>query len=252
MKSMIYEKDELNKHLEEIRLFNKKRLLTLKMERNNLLEEKEDLERYLDKITIELGSLPSFRILELGLSRLEKVCTFLNQAADDNAKQIMENARREIADFQGQIKETENKIEKARSGIQSIVSKMLEGVNSQNEDIVNGQRTGSKVEYHQEDQENKEVEEDELGIEALNALASTDDSGNEALQSDQENTKNNKKFYEYMVGKLAGEDLADNSGKIIIKAKEAITLEHIETASKKGKVSELIIGMDLPENSNIH
>jgi len=49
--------------------------------------------------------------------------------------------------------------------------------------------------------------------------------------------------YKYVIGKLAGEDLTDNSGGLIISKHEEITADVIEAAQRESKLSELIINM---------
>jgi glycosyltransferase involved in cell wall biosynthesis len=52
--------------------------------------------------------------------------------------------------------------------------------------------------------------------------------------------------HRYIVGKLAGEDLYDLEGKLIIAKSSAITPETIEKAEKAGKLAELIVNMVIP------
>lgn len=50
----------------------------------------------------------------------------------------------------------------------------------------------------------------------------------------------------YIVGKLAGEDLLDSKGIIIIRKKQLITAETVNMAEQEGKLPELIINMVIP------
>lgn len=50
----------------------------------------------------------------------------------------------------------------------------------------------------------------------------------------------------YIVGKLAGEDLIDSEGRLIVAKNEKITVQIIEKAEREGKLSELITNMLLP------
>lgn len=52
--------------------------------------------------------------------------------------------------------------------------------------------------------------------------------------------------HKYVVGKLAGEDLLDNSGEVIIHKNELITPEIMESAEQEGKLAELIVNMVIP------
>jgi len=56
--------------------------------------------------------------------------------------------------------------------------------------------------------------------------------------------------HKYVVGKLAGEDLLDSGGKIIILKNELITTEVVEKAEMEGKLPELIINMVIPGLEN--
>lgn len=50
----------------------------------------------------------------------------------------------------------------------------------------------------------------------------------------------------YIVGKIAGEDIIDSSGRKIIGKKELITAEVVTAVEKEGKLPELIVNMILP------
>jgi len=50
----------------------------------------------------------------------------------------------------------------------------------------------------------------------------------------------------YVLGKVAGEDLLDNSGRVIIQKNVSITESVMEMAVKEGKLAELIINMVIP------
>lgn len=52
--------------------------------------------------------------------------------------------------------------------------------------------------------------------------------------------------YKYVVGKLAGEDLHDGEGQLIIRKDEVITPGVIDRAEREGKLAELIINMVIP------
>lgn len=50
----------------------------------------------------------------------------------------------------------------------------------------------------------------------------------------------------YVLGKLVGEDITDNSGQVIIRKDDPITVEVMELAQKEGKLADLIIHMVIP------
>jgi chaperonin cofactor prefoldin len=52
--------------------------------------------------------------------------------------------------------------------------------------------------------------------------------------------------HKYVLGKIAGEDLIDNSGRVIIKKGDIITESVFDIAQKEGKIADLIIQMILP------
>jgi|GEM_PF-4695294 len=52
--------------------------------------------------------------------------------------------------------------------------------------------------------------------------------------------------HKYVVGKLAGEDLLDNEGSLLIGKGQLITPSIVEKAEKEGKLAELIINMVIP------
>lgn len=53
----------------------------------------------------------------------------------------------------------------------------------------------------------------------------------------------------YLVGKIVGEDLFDNNGQKIANKNEPITDEIIERAEKSGKLVDLILNMNIPDQS---
>lgn len=62
---------------------------------------------------------------------------------------------------------------------------------------------------------------------------------------DKENVTGLKNLY--IIGKVAGEDLFDNSGKLIVAKNEVITEEIIDKAEKVGNLIELVLEMKLQE-----
>lgn len=52
--------------------------------------------------------------------------------------------------------------------------------------------------------------------------------------------------HKYIVGKLAGEDLTDSKGEILIRKNEIITPEIIDKSEREGKLAELIVNMIIP------
>jgi len=50
----------------------------------------------------------------------------------------------------------------------------------------------------------------------------------------------------YIIGKMAGENLVDSNGRIIISKNEIITSDVIAKADREGKLPDLIISMILP------
>lgn len=52
--------------------------------------------------------------------------------------------------------------------------------------------------------------------------------------------------HKYVVGKLAGEDLTDGSGQIIIRKGEEITAETVDRAEREGMLADLIVNMVIP------
>lgn len=53
----------------------------------------------------------------------------------------------------------------------------------------------------------------------------------------------------YIVGKIAGDDLLDRNGNLIIKKNDIITIETVQLAEREGKLANLIVDMKLPEGS---
>ncbi len=66
-----------------------------------------------------------------------------------------------------------------------------------------------------------------------------------AKAKDKENVTGLKNLY--IIGKVAGEDLFDNSGKLIVAKNEVITEEIIDKAEKVGNLIELVLEMKLQE-----
>lgn len=85
------------------------------------------------------------------------------------------------------------------------------------------------------------------------------DKDNESITQNNTNTANEKQLKsnavsndivflrnKYMVGKLAGEDLFDSKGELIIKEGQVINEQIIERSDREGKLSDLIVNMTAP------
>lgn len=66
----------------------------------------------------------------------------------------------------------------------------------------------------------------------------------EEMEIEIKNIKNN-----YLVGKIVGEDLLDNSGNLIANKNEYITEEMIKRVENSGKLMDLILNMSIPDQS---
>ncbi|NLI92053.1 MAG: hypothetical protein GX434_07525 [Peptococcaceae bacterium] len=267
----------MEKQLEEIRSFNRQRLLILEEERNKMQEEKNELERYLNKLMDDLAALHSTAVLELGVQRLENICITLLKAADENSRQIMENAGTKISHLQNQVKTIDSQIEDAKIDIQrelNIVIKMLGGSANPKVDSImkalekkvlndfpqNKNRRSdsvpktfvpkhSELDFSLQYPERSGFYEKETAAGSLFnsvSMQKSQDMKEKGLSQEGLKTKIDNARYKYMIDKLAGEQLLDNSGEIILEKNERITLEHIEKAQREGKLSELIINMIIP------
>lgn len=52
--------------------------------------------------------------------------------------------------------------------------------------------------------------------------------------------------YKYLAGKLAGEELLDNKGQVIIRKNQLITPDVVDAAEREGKLADLIVNMTIP------
>ncbi|MHC1683882.1 MAG: hypothetical protein AB6733_13160 [Clostridiaceae bacterium] len=88
--------------------------------------------------------------------------------------------------------------------------------------------------------ETEEDVEDEVGAQQNLSENNEDDDNNG--DGDIENIRR-----KYIVGKIAGEDLHDGSGNIIIRKDNIISMETVAAAEREGKLASLIVDMKIPE-----
>lgn len=102
----------------------------------------------------------------------------------------------------------------------------------------------------------------EITFEEKNALVKGMPSNSDSMEtedvedqvSDQQNLSENNEDGDienirrkYIVGKIAGEDLHDGSGNIIIRKDNIISMETVAAAEREGKLASLIVDMKIPE-----
>ncbi|RNC29184.1 MAG: hypothetical protein AWM53_00833 [Candidatus Dichloromethanomonas elyunquensis] len=193
-------------------------------------EERDELERYLNELMDELSALPGTSVLELGVQRIENIRITLLKAADENSKLIMESAETKIRHLQNQVNNINGQIEDAKTDIQRELNKILKTLGGSA-----NPKADAILTYLNEVEESK-----------TSATQKSQDITERALSREGLETKIDEVRYKYMIDKVAGELLLNNSGEAIIQKDEKITLEHIEKAQREGKLSELIINMIIP------
>lgn len=159
-----------------------------------------------------------------------------NQSENNFWAEQDHKAEKEIAST---VKENEEPENSEATSIQVIETPSIS-----NEEISQVHDEDKKVEIKEEIQrgiDNLEKQEQNVLKDKDNATKRGNIAGSPAISAEINNIR-----FKYIAGKIAGQDLYDSSGKLIIAKGKVITSEIVATVETEGKLPELIVNMVLP------
>jgi len=238
-------KTNLQMKMEEVRSLNKERLVMLEEERNKIREENKEREAHLKRITEELLLFHSTDMLENALQRLESICSMILGTADENTKLHIDSAETRIKNFQRQVRELDIQIEKAKETLQNEIQYVQ--TDNYNHNVLQKPRENAneeKIVYRNE----KAAPLYEQEIASIHSQEGSSNEGDTVSNLPNEEIKRKiaDTRYKYIIGKLAGDQLLNDQGEVIIEKYEEITITHIEAVQREGKLPELIMNMVIP------
>jgi len=223
--------DEINRlkaeHEEKVQEL-RQQIEELTAKRDALLKEKNSLESML--------ALPelSSRFLEMAQNRIERTETLLKNAAEKDKSSIQQeyNTRQIANDLKK--KQIEESIKQCREQFQAMMNNLTRMVEMPLKNADKHLRPNLVVVEPVRDNTDLLAEE----TEAAGNLEEADLSP-EALR------------YQYLCGKIAGQDLILADGRVIIHKGETITMDVVKTAQANDKLTELVKYMEAPKSATV-
>jgi len=205
-----YNKKQVDEYIEEIVITHQKTVNFLKDNIENCRQEKDRLLSELYKIkSFKHKEVRSKELLELALKRAPKTINMINKTMQEDIENIINDTQRKIIIYEKQAQDLDRVIAEQKDRIDHLLNNVQlvfrENKINTNQEI--------KSEVNVINQKLKEKEDIERVRE-----------------------KN-------IVGKIAGIDLFDQKGNLIIAKKSVISLEVVKEAEKEGKLVDLIVNM---------
>lgn len=205
-----YNKKQVDEYIEEIVITHQKTVNFLKDNIENCRQEKERLlsELYMIK-SFNHKEEKSKELLELALKRADKTIALINKMMKEDIEKIIEDAKNKIIIHEKQAQDLDRDIAEQKARIDYLLND-VQLVFHEN-----------KVNMHQED-------ETEVHFTVRKSKEKED------IKKVRENN---------IVGKIAGVDLLDQKGNLIVARNSVISLDAVNQAEKEGKLVELIVNM---------
>ncbi|MFZ5649396.1 MAG: hypothetical protein ACOY4I_00890 [Bacillota bacterium] len=201
-------------------------------------------------------------LLKLALKRAGQIGNLMNSGAKEEIEDIVKESARRIAAHESYILETKKEIKKIKEQISEILDSVQlyigeSGLGGEDNPGVRGAGTILPFRYRRSDHSEKDGDSPQEKITCL-AEARVTATGQplpldfslekevDAKAGPAVEKEINRVMHNYLVGKIAGEDLLDSSGQLIIKKGAAITPETVGRAESEGKMADLIIHVVLP------
>lgn len=193
---------------------------------------------------------------DFALDRGSKTGAALAGIANPEFAKVYEERERIVQKHEEKMLDLEEKIRSGKEYAYGILNNILERINNVETAAQEAEKESPAPEP--EKQQVSEPEKQQVPEPATAEKKAAEDFWEEKSEPEKteknvpdktEETKSDPKDkYAYVVGKVAGEDLMDKSGKLIIAKGETITGEVVEKAEKEGKLIELVVGMKLQED----
>ncbi|KZL92154.1 hypothetical protein [Clostridium magnum] len=282
------DREEVDKHIKDIKLANKEKIEELKRNLSAINAENEKLSEEIQKLKDEMKfEMKSEKFMEFVLKKSEEIILIINKVSSDEISRITLSGKTQESIFNKKIEEYNSIIKSTQEDLNILLKKQLKKNEILSEDVkkfIKDKCKCDSVNYDElqvniqtppieyEDTPHTENVENHSGEESFKKSADNYINRDEKIkikdiveehqidkvenQSTAEIIKSQLKSTDieedidqirskYLIGKIAGKDLIDNMGNIIIGKNSIITEQTISKAGREGKLPELIVNMTL-------
>lgn len=206
----------------------------LKQKKKSLEKEREDLLSKLSESKI-CEAFEDSVILEKVPGRLVDIIALINASADEEIIFMKKEANKKLEEYNGILIRLESEFDENKKVFDSMLREVSRTLK------INIDKLPGRPE--KEEPLEPEPAADAVFEELTNEMpANADEKLPESPQTDYLKKRN-----EHIIGKIAGRDITDKDGEIIVAKGRHITNEDITLAENEGKLHELIINMELHE-----
>lgn len=248
--------------------------IAIEIQLKSLIEENNKLRTQLKAIPKRISiALEDETLWLLGKERIHKMTDYLQQQKEFEMADLRKDSSERIKIVQHQIAKIESDIKMT----ERLFSKMFQQITSlveQSENMDTNEESKEVVEQLPKQFSNKNYEPSNYQNQVMDTfkknnltasiekqLDPTDVSTNNEYEQHSVVSENNETFNEsedslmvqinaiksqYIVGKVAGEDLYDQEGHLIIAKSKVINRQVVNKAHSEGKLAELIVNMKIP------
>lgn len=258
-----YNKDQVESYLNQLNQYNTTKIDEVKRlidERNKekerlnseLLEKEEEAKKY----------AKSEKYMELALKRTDGTISFMEVAANNESKDIDELGKMKLEQYNHEIEKMVNQIKIKQEQLNFLSQRLIKSsrnnhksIEEERPNVTNHRPRKKEKGGFWEDSIETRSESDNKTQLRLNAYDKREEeytqrekeavSGSPALSEDINMIRN-----KYLIGKIAGDDLYDREGSIIISKGSVITADVVKISEQEGKLAELVVNMLLPGMEN--
>ena len=264
-----FSKREVEDHILQTQQGNENKLDCLAKEIESLKQETSQLEQELSRLTDMISSLPSLELLDLSGERAEQLIEHINEAIEADIRELQDSSQKRLFNLENRINGLNQTIETEKALFRNLFfsfnqinfgqgeTELSFSFKSTDKDDGNHEEVSSQIQTVSEQaavaSEKNQDEEDGAEKDEYPAAGNAELIG-EVDASEQTSANLCQEIqtvrYQYLIGKLVGEEIRDDDGQVFIPKGAEITEEVIETAQKEGKMIELALNMVLADQVN--
>lgn len=225
-----YDREQVNKYIKDMKLDHEEKIQELKKNLSMINEENEKLSDEIQKLKDEIElEMKSEQFMKFALKKIEEVVPIIRRISSEETSRITLLGKKQEEIFNKKIEEYNNIIKGTQEDMNLLLKKQLEKSESLSKNL-------------------KSFIKNKCDSTTCGKLSiKTEYSDKTELKNDNVKEDINRIRNKYLIGKVAGKDLVDNKGNIIVSKDSIITEETITRAEKEGKLPELIVNMTITD-----
>lgn len=275
-----YDREQVNKYIRDMKLAHEEKIQELKKNLSMINEENEKLSDEIQKLKDEIElEMKSEQFMKFALKKVEEVVPIIRRISSEETSRITLLGKKQEEIFNKKIEEYNNIIKGTQEDMNLLLKKQLEKSESLSKnlksfiknkcDSTTCGKLSIKTEYSDKtdsleieckDSVNRNTDDyidknEKIKIKNIMEkpeIEKVENKGTDKLiktELKNDNVKEdiNRIRNKYLIGKVAGKDLVDSKGNIIVSKDSIITEETIIRAEKEGKLPELIVNMTITD-----